>query len=69
MRVAKGWVEDVGLPGSCRQGRRIRRKEGFYLALEGKRVTSHVRSQVEWPLADSQTVPGLAGERLETQLS
>lgn len=53
MRVAKGWVEDVGLPGSCRQGRRIRRKEGFYLALEGKRVTSHVRSQVEWPLDTS----------------
>jgi hypothetical protein len=30
---------------------------------------SHVRSQVEWPLVTSLAGPGVAGGRLETQLS
>lgn len=32
----------------------------------GERVTSYVRSRLEWPLAAFPTGPGIAGERLET---
>ena len=38
-------------------------------ASEGKRATSHMRSRMEWPLAASSTGPGVAGGRLEMQLS
>lgn len=38
-------------------------------ASERERATSHERSQVEWPLAASLIGPGLAGGKLETQLS
>jgi hypothetical protein len=36
---------------------------------EREPATSHLRAQVEWPLAVSPTGPGVAGGRLETQLS
>lgn len=69
MLAANGWEEEVGIPGSHRQATRFRRWKGISLALKGERNTSHMRSQVEWSLAASQTGPGVAGGRLETQLS
>jgi hypothetical protein len=68
MLAANGWVEEVGLPGFHRQARRCRRGKRIHYALEGERATSHVRSQVERPLAASPTGPGVAGGRLKTQL-
>ena len=72
MLAANGWVEEVGLPGFHRQARRWRRrKENLpcFRERERERATSHVRSWVEWPLVTFLTEPGVAGRRLEMQLS
>ena len=56
-QVPSGWLRDAG------GGKEI------HYASEAERAISHVRSWVEWPLAASLIGPGVAGRRLETQLS
>ena len=68
MPAANGWAEEAGFPGSCKQAKRHRRRKRN-LPCFGGRVTSHVRSWVEWPLVTFLTEPGVAGRRLEMQLS
>ena len=46
-------------PGRSRQGD-AGRKRDFYHVSEGEKVTSHVRSRMEWSSATSPTGPGVA---------
>ena len=65
MAGRKRWDFQVpaGVLGDTGGGKRI------FCALKGERATNHVRFLVEWPLAASPTGPGVAGRRLEMQLS
>ena len=53
--------QDFRVPGEkdAREERRVCQ------ASDGEKLTSHVRSRVEWPLAASLIGPGVAVKRLE----
>ena len=69
MLWVSGGAEEAELPGSLQQGRRQWSGKENKLLFWRERATSHVISRMEWPLAASLTGPGVAGERIETQLS
>jgi hypothetical protein len=52
---SNGWVEEVGLRFPAGRLDDAGEEKGIHYALERKRATSRVRSQVEWPLATSTT--------------
>jgi hypothetical protein len=67
MLVANDWVEEAGLPGTHRQVRRCRRRKENSPCFGGRE--SHKPCELSGNVATSLTGPGVAGERLEMQLS